>query len=391
MKQDVVMSGIETAVRERYAQASQQHEACLCVPSNGYDQRYLKVLPDEIIQRDYGCGDPSKWVREGETVLDLGSGGGKICYICAQKVGPTGRVIGVDFNQPMLELARKFKKSIGDQLGYHNTEFRKGKIQDLKLDLDLFEQWLQEHPARDADSYLRAQDRADALSRERPMIADASVDVIVSNCVLNLVTPREKKQLFDEMFRVLKVGGRCVISDIVCDEDVPQELQDDPTLWSGCISGAFREDLFLTAFEEAGFHGIRVVERSEQPWQTVRGIEFRSVTVEAFKGKQGPCIDHNQAVIYKGPWKRVVDDDGHTLTRGQRMAVCAKTFGLYQREPYRDEFFFVESRVPVKPEDAKPFDCRGNAVRDPRQTKGLGYDATTEAGPSCCGPDCCST
>src|SRR5690348_7294923 len=192
MKQDVVMSGIETAVRERYAQASQQHEACLCVPSKGYDSRYLKVLPDEIIQRDYGCGDPSKWVRESETVLDLGSGGGKMCYMCAQKVGPSGKVIGVDFNQPMLELARKYRKSIGDQLGYHNVEFRKGKIQDLKLDLDLFDEWLREHPAHNADSYLRAQDHAQALSRQRPMIADQSVDVIVSSCVLNLVTPREK-------------------------------------------------------------------------------------------------------------------------------------------------------------------------------------------------------
>src|SRR5256885_1830799 len=116
-------TAIETAVRQRYANASQEHEACLCVPSSGYDAKYLKVLPDEIIQRDYGCGDPSKWIREGETVLDLGSGGGKICYICAQKVGPKGKVIGVDFNQPMLDLARKYQKQIADKIGYHNTSF----------------------------------------------------------------------------------------------------------------------------------------------------------------------------------------------------------------------------------------------------------------------------
>src|SRR3954465_7315344 len=186
---------IESAVRQRYAQASQKHEACLCVPSEGYDARYLKVLPEEIIQRDYGCGDPSKWIHEGETVLDLGSGGGKICYICAQKVGATGKVIGVDFNQPMLDLARKYQDSIGEKLGYHNTSFRKGKIQDLKLDLDLFEKWLRENPVNDSDAYLRAQDHATALSRERPLIADGSVDVIVSNCVLNLVASSEKKQL----------------------------------------------------------------------------------------------------------------------------------------------------------------------------------------------------
>jgi len=100
------------------------------------------------------------------------------------------------------------------------------------------------------------------------------------------------------MFRVLKVGGRCVISDIVCDEDVPEDLQKDPQLWSGCISGAFREDLLLKLFEDAGFYGIQMIERTNGPWQTIRGIEFRSVTVQAFKGKQGPCFERNQAVIY---------------------------------------------------------------------------------------------
>lgn len=379
---------IESAVRERYAKASQAHEVCLCVPSEGYDAKFLKALPEEIIQRDYGCGDPSKWIETGETVLDLGSGGGKICYICAQKVGPTGSVIGVDFNQPMLDLARKYQDSIGDKFGFHNTSFRKGKIQDLKLDLDLFEKWLRENPVNDSDAYLRAQDHAAALSRERPLVADGSVDVIVSNCVLNLVRSSEKKQLFEEMFRVLKVGGRCVISDIVSDEDVPQALQDDPHLWSGCISGAFREDLFLKAFEDAGFHGIEIVERSDAPWQTVHGIEFRSVTVRAFKGKQGPCIERNQGVIYKGPWRKVIDDDGHTLERGQRMAVCDKTFNLYQREPYRSQLYFVEPIQPIAPEEAKPFNCRANSIRDPRQTKGAQYDVTTEA-QRCCGPEGC--
>lgn len=379
---------IEAAVRERYAIASQEHEACLCVPSSAYDAKYLKILPEEIIQRDYGCGDPSQHIREGENVLDLGSGGGKVCYICAQKVGPRGKVIGVDFNQPMLSLARKYQKSIGDKLGFHNVEFRKGKIQDLALDLDELEKFIAAEPVRDADGYLRVQEHADLLRRTRPMIADGSIDVVVSNCVLNLVQSDQKKQLFAEMFRVLKVGGRCVISDIVCDEDVPRELQDDPKLWSGCISGAFREDKFLAAFEEAGFYGMRILERSDAPWQTVHGIEFRSVTVEAFKGKQGPCFERNQAVMYKGPWRKVTDDDGHTLERGQRMAVCDKTFNLYNRPPYREQLAFVEPLEPIPLDDAKPFNCRANAIRDPRQTKGVDYDVTTEAS-QCCGTDGC--
>src|SRR5438874_10125712 len=149
-----VVNELESAVRGRYAAASQSHEACLCVPSQGYDAQYLAAIPREIVERDYGCGDPSRHVREGEVVLDLGSGGGKICYICAQKVGPKGKVIGIDFNQPMLELARKYQKHIVEKIGFHNTSFRKGKIQDLKLDLDLFEGWLRERPVNEADGYL---------------------------------------------------------------------------------------------------------------------------------------------------------------------------------------------------------------------------------------------
>jgi SAM-dependent methyltransferase len=160
-----VANELESAVRGRYALASQQHEACLCVPSQGYDAKYLKVIPQEIVERDYGCGDPSRYVNEGEVVLDLGSGGGKICYICAQKVGKNGRVIGVDFNQPMLDLARKYQKPIADQLGYFNTSFRKGKIQDLRLDLDVFEKYLEENPVKSADDYLRAGEEAELLRR----------------------------------------------------------------------------------------------------------------------------------------------------------------------------------------------------------------------------------
>jgi ubiquinone/menaquinone biosynthesis C-methylase UbiE len=383
-----VASGLESAVQQRYAEASRKTEACLCVPSNAYDRQYLRVLPPEIIERDYGCGDPSKWVRESEVVLDLGSGSGKICYICAQKVGPAGKVIGVDFNEPMLELARKHRQLIGDSLGYHNVEFRKGKIQDLRLDLEQFEQYLGREPATDADSYLLAQEEAERLRRSSPMIPDNSIDVIVSNCVLNLVNPNEKRQLFEEMFRALKAGGRCVISDIVSDEEMPEALQREPELWSGCISGAFREDLLLKAFEDAGFYGMSILERSDQPWQTIKGIEFRSTTVQAFKGKQGPCFERNQAVVYKGPWRKVIDDDGHMLERGQRMAVCDKTFRLYQREPYREQFFFVDPLQPIPSAQARPFDCRANARRDPRETKGVDYDKTTESS-RCCGPDGC--
>jgi SAM-dependent methyltransferase len=219
-------------------------------------------------------------------------------------------------------------------------------------------------------------------------VADASVDAVVSNCVLNLVDGEEKPRLFKEIYRVLRDGGRAVISDIVSDEPVTVEMQRDPELWSGCISGALTESGFLQAFEAAGFHGIRILERQREPWRTVDGIELRSVTVEAFKGKQGPCLERRQAVIYKGPFREVLDDDGHRLRRGERYAVCDKTFRLYQQEPYRSSFDFVEPRVEVPLDEAQPFDCSRTALRHPRETKGQDYHVTTAARP-CCGPESC--
>lgn len=379
----------EEAVVARYANAAQAVEPALCCPVT-YDPRYLAAIPDEILERDYGCGDPSTHVRSGETVLDLGSGGGKICYIASQIVGPEGRVIGVDMNDDMLDLAERHREAVAARVGWSNVEYRKGRIQDLRLDLRRLDAWLAEHPVRSAADLAQLEAATEALREEHPLVADESVDVVLSNCVLNLVQPAQKAQLFAELFRVVKVGGRVAISDIVSDEDVPIEMQRNAELWSGCVSGALREDRFLDAFDAAGLHGMQVVKRDEQPWRTVNGIEFRSVTVVAHKGKQGPCFERNQAVIYAGPWKRVIDDDGHVLDRGQAMAVCDKTFRLYQREPYAGQVIPVSPRVEVPLEEAASFDCRRNVKRHPRETKGLAYDVTTEAA-ACCEPgnDCC--
>ncbi len=217
----------EAAVLQRYGNAAREVDACLCLPVS-YDQALLRVIPKEIIEKDYGCGDPSRYIREGEIVLDLGSGSGKACYIISQIVGPSGRVIGVDFNPPMLELARKYQKTIGDQLGYHNVEFRRGKIQDLKTNLELIDRYLQDNPVRSMADLAHFQEVEAKMGHEQPLVADESIDVIISNCVLNLVRPEDKKQLFAEMYRVLKRGGRVAISDIVSDEPVPEHLANDP-------------------------------------------------------------------------------------------------------------------------------------------------------------------
>ena len=378
---------VEQAVRERYAAGAQQTEAALCCPVD-YNPQYLAVLPQEIIDKDYGCGDPSQHLHPGETVLDLGSGAGKICYIAAQVVGPTGRVIGVDMTPEMLSVAEKYRHHIGEQLGFHNVEFRRGQIQNLKRDLNRVENYLRRHPVVCLNDLQAFEAFQEEQERTQPLVDNDSVDVVVSNCVLNLVHDGDKRQLFSEIFRVLRNGGRAVISDIVADEPVPAHLKEDPELWSGCISGALQEHEFLRAFAEAGFYGMEILKRDEQPWRTAEGIEFRSVTIVAYKGKQGACWDCNQAVIYKGPWSEVKDDDGHTLIRGVPMAVCEKTLRLYTREPYAHDIIPVQPLTPISLAEAQPFDCSRDSVRNPRETKGLEYRATTEAG-ACCEPGKC--
>ena len=237
---------VEDAVHQRYSAAAQQVEPSLCCPVN-YDARYLEVLPAELIEREYGCGDPSRHVREGETVLDLGSGGGKICYIASQIVGPQGRVIGVDMNDQMLALAGKYQAEIGRRIGWQNVEFHRGRIQDLSF------------------------------------LDSGSIDVVLSNCVLNLVAEADRRQMFDEVFRVLRPGGRAAISDIVSSRPVPHHLKANSPLWSGCVSGAFVEADFLAAFAAAGFSNVQVVARQDEPWQVIEGIEFRSLTLRAVK------------------------------------------------------------------------------------------------------------
>ena len=379
----------ENAVASRYSDAARRMEPSLCCPIE-YNVDLLQVIPKEILDRDYGCGDPSPYIQNGDTVLDLGSGGGKLCYIASQLVGAEGKVVGVDCNAEMLNLARSYQAQVTNAIGYDNISFRCGMIQNLRLDLEKLAAEFDNLKSTGVDRILEQRRIEQKLVKQCPLVDSDSIDCVVSNCVLNLVNPQDRHQLFLEVFRVLKNGGRAAISDIVADEDVPDEMKNNPELWSGCISGAWREDQFVEEFEKAGFHGISIAKRESQPWRTVEGIEFRAITVVAYKGKQGPCLERNQALIYRGPFKKVEDDDGHVYYRGQRMAVCDKTYNLLQRDPYGNSF------IPVQPNDAIPldqageFDCNRNRRRSACETKGVdfklttGFPENTDSGPSCC-------
>lgn len=374
---------VRADVQERYADGANAVEAALCCPID-YDPQYLKIIPQDVLDRDYGCGDPSRYVREGDVVLDLGSGGGKICFIASQIVGANGKVIGVDMTDDMLELARSNVPIIAERVGYANVEFRRGHIEDLKTDLDMLNLWLAKNPVKDAGGMEAMEAEILRLQTELPMIADNSIDVIVSNCVLNLVSDSKKKQLFAEMFRVLKVGGRVAVSDIVSDEDSPESLKQDARLWSGCISGALTEEGFGEALEEAGFHGITIDKFEMEPWQIVQGIEYRSATYLAYKAPPTADLDKNQAVVYLGPFQSITDDVGNIYRRGERSAVSAKTFNLLKVEPYTDMFAYIEPSVAV--EQDVDFTCCTPKKRAPKDTKKGAEKLTTDPSQSssCC-------
>jgi arsenite methyltransferase len=314
------MIDVEASVHARYTRGARQREEALCCPVT-YDRELLDLLPAEIIERDYGCGNPARYVREGDTVLDLGSGGGKICYMAAQLTGPGGRVIGIDMNEDMLALARRHQPAMAARLGNDRVHFHKGYIQDLALDVESMQAWLADHPVRDAAGYealrqWQAQQRSAA-----PLVADDSVDLVISNCVLNLVADRDKEQLVAEIFRVLKPGGRVAIADIVSDRPATPAMKQDPELWSGCISGAFTERGMLATFLAAGFHAVAFDQWEATPWRVVEGIEFRSLTLTAIRPHAYATHAGRRQLLYRGPFASVTDDSGRSWERGQRVSV----------------------------------------------------------------------
>ena len=372
---------VKSSVLERYSEGAKEQQADLCCPVD-YNTDLLKMLPKEILDRDYGCGDPSRYVRNGDTVLDLGSGGGKICYIAAQLVGESGHVIGIDMNNDMLNLACEYKADMAEKIGGDRVTFHYGHIQDLALDLNAAEEYLKDKPIQTKedlevfDTWQREQ------KRNKPLIEDNSVDLIVSNCVLNLVDDTQKSQLISEIFRVLKPGGRIAISDIISDEYVPTEMKADPELWSGCISGVFQEKEFLQKFIDTGFYAVAYDKWDQTPWKTISNIEFRSVTLTAVKPQLSTELDQGHTVIYKGPFESVTDDKGYEFDRGDRIAVSNVHYNALLASSYSNDFVFIEPKdIPCC---APTWDSSMFRLRSISDSK-IGGSVSANNSTSCCG------
>ncbi len=369
---------VESAVLERYSEGAKQRQEALCCPVD-YDASLLAMLPAEIIEKDYGCGDPSRYVKPGDTVLDLGSGSGKICYMAAQLVGEGGQVIGIDMNDDMLSLARKYQPEMATKIGGDRVRFCKGQIQDLARDLEAEISWLKDNPVTDGDSLRALEQWQQQQRKSQPMIADNSVDLIISNCVLNLVSDAQKQQLVAEIFRVLKPGGRIAVSDIISDEDIPAHLKDDEQLWSGCISGAFQELDMLRQFSEIGFIGVAYDKWSDEPWQVVDGIEFRAATLTGMKPRAGRREDYGHTVVYRGPFTSVSDEAGRSYPRGVRIATSENVYQMLVEGPYADSFIGI---APEAGAEALACCVAAGTVRDAKTNKGVTHSGSGEA--SCC-------
>ncbi len=242
---------IKLSVQAHYGERAQSASACcaagdMVIPPVLYSASELKDVPMEAVAASAGCGNPVALaeIRAGETVLDLGSGGGIDCFLAAHQVGPDGRVIGVDMTMDMINLAR----GNAEKVGVKNVEFHLGEIEALPLE-------------------------------------DNLVDVIISNCVICL-SP-EKDRVFQEAFRVLKPGGRLYVSDMVLEAELPEEVATDTDMWVSCVGGAELKSTYLGRMDTAGFLDVDIIEQTPYRRSIAEGEEWKrslaSVRVRATK------------------------------------------------------------------------------------------------------------
>ena len=291
-------------MKEFYSKAALTSQSSLCCPTD-YQAEDVSHIPVDVLKISYGCGSPvsKASIKEGETVVDLGSGGGIDCFIAAKTTGKKGKIIGIDMTDEMLSQAEKSKSYVEKSLGYSNIEFRKGLLEDIPVDSN-------------------------------------SVDIITSNCVINLSISKDK--VFEEIYRILKNHGRLVISDIVSDCEVPEEMRSDKKLWGECISGAETQQKLIEAAKTAGFYGVSV--EHDYVWKEVNGIKFSSITFRGWKFTKGKeCVFKGQYAIYKGPFLNVSDDDGHTYLAGEPVEICTDTATKLTRAPYAGSFIIINT------------------------------------------------
>jgi len=321
-------SSVIENVKEYYGKQLQSNEdlassTCCCTEKPPAEIRdILPLIADEIVNKFYGCGSPLPPLLEGMTVLDLGCGTGRDVYIASKLVGESGRAIGVDMTTEQIEIARKYQDEQCKRFGFKssNVKFLQGYIEDL----------------------------------ESLGIKDNSVDVVISNCVINLSPAKE--QVFKEIYRVLKPGGELFFADVFADRRMPDELATDPVLRGECLSGTlYTEDLrrmmSSTGWADFRYTSIRnLTIDNEEIEQKLGFVNFSSRTVRAFKldDLEDICEDYGQVAYYDGSipeHPHFFDlDDHHRFFTGKPMLVCGNTASMLLNTRYKKAFKVIGDR-----------------------------------------------
>tara|TARA_R110002072_G_scaffold64203_4_gene159563 strand:- start:1231 stop:2298 length:1068 start_codon:yes stop_codon:yes gene_type:complete len=312
-------------VKDYYGKTLQKSEdlktnaCCTALSYPDHIKSIMGKVHDEVMAKYYGCGLTIPHELEGLTVLDLGSGSGRDCYIVSALVGNNGKVIGVDMTDEQLEVANNHLDYHAKAFGHDksNVTFLKGDIEKLNL-LDLPEN---------------------------------SVDVVISNCVINLAT--DKHAVLKEVFRLLKPGGEMFFSDVYSDRKVPNHLVSDPVLYGECLSGALYWNDFINLSKEVGFRDPRLVESApitimnKDVESKVGMIKFYSATYRLFKieSLEPDCEDYGQAVIYKGTLNNNENyfrlDENHIFPKGNVFKVCGNSFKMLKESRFEKHFEFI--------------------------------------------------
>ena len=285
-------------VRSFYSNAAVSVKESLCCPAD-YKDEQLSHIPKEVLEISYGCGSPMDRARiqAGETVVDLGSGGGTDCFIAAKMVGKKGKVFGIDMTEEMLGIARKNADKVFKNLGYHNVEFKHGFLEAIPLE-------------------------------------DASVDLVTSNCVVNLSTNNDG--VFKEICRILKPRGRFIIADIISDQPVPNDMKQNRELWGECISGALTLEQFLNISQKCDFIGVTI--RKDYFWKSINSINFYSFILEGHKlDLPGESSCKTLSAVYSGPFTSVTCG-GSVFKTGVPVEVDETVANILRSEPFRVHF-----------------------------------------------------
>lgn len=309
------------SVKEYYGQVlktNQDLQTSACCTADAmplYLREILKDIHDEVKDKFYGCGSPIPFGLEGKTVLDLGSGSGRDCYLLSKLVGPHGKIIGVDMTDEQIQVAKKHLDYHTKKFGYSkpNIEFIKGYIEDL----------------------------------EEIGIKSNSIDVVVSNCVINLSPSKDR--VFSEIFRVLKPGGELYFSDVFSNRRIPESLKKDNLLVGECLGGALYTEDFRRLLNRLSCADYRLTSRSpitlHNPEIAEKAglIEFYSMTVRAFKmNLEDRCEDFGQIAIYLGTIKQNPNafmlDDHHLFEKGKAVPVCGNTAQMLKDSRYGEHF-----------------------------------------------------